>query len=70
MQVQSNNDRQAIAGAALSKAAEDAVATARAWGTLAIQSIRAGDYKTAINRLQAGIEATSRSQHHGQRFDN
>lgn len=76
MQVQKNpgtdfhrRDADAIAGAAITERVEQNEANARAWGKLAIQSIRAGDYKTAIVRLEAGISATNYSQYHGTRFD-
>lgn len=59
----------ALAGQALSDSAVRKEANARAWGEKAIEQIKAGNFQTAINQLQAGLDETSNSQYHGPSFD-
>lgn len=63
-----NND--AVEGAALSRRADQLEANARRWGQMAAQSIKAGKYQEAINRLQQALDTTSHSQYTGFDFNN
>jgi hypothetical protein len=67
MQTQVN--RQVEAGAAISAGIVHSEASAQAWGKLAAESIAAGNFKTAIERLKQAITVTSYSQYRGTDFD-
>lgn len=64
-----SKNRQETAAAAISEGVKQTEANARAWGKLATESIAAGNYKTAIARLEAAISITSYSQYHGTDFN-
>jgi len=58
-------DADTITGLALSARAVQKDANACAWGERAIEQIKAGNFQTAINQLNAGLDETSNSQYHG-----